>query len=60
MTADKLFVVKFEGDTLPPILNALETDNGGNKLILEVAVRSQAVERCQKEQHTDMQTATFG
>ena len=32
--------VKFEGqDQLPPILNALETDNGGNKLILEVAVR---------------------
>jgi hypothetical protein len=36
--ADKLYIVKFEGDTLPPILNALETDNGGNKLILEVAV----------------------
>jgi F-type H+/Na+-transporting ATPase subunit beta len=28
--------VKFEGD-LPEILNALETDNGGNRLVLEVA-----------------------
>ncbi len=28
--------VQFEGD-LPPILNALETDNQGNRLILEVA-----------------------
>ena len=28
--------VKFEGD-LPPILNALETDNRGNRLVLEVA-----------------------
>ncbi len=28
--------VKFEGD-LPPILNALHVDNGGNKLVLEVA-----------------------
>ena len=28
--------VKFD-DHLPPILNALETDNGGNRLILEVA-----------------------
>lgn len=28
--------VRFEGD-LPPILNALETDNNGNRLILEVA-----------------------
>jgi len=28
--------VKFEGD-LPPILNALETDNHGNRLVLEVA-----------------------
>lgn len=32
-------IVKFDTDKLPPILNALETDNGGNKLILEVAVR---------------------
>lgn len=30
--------VKFDGDSLPPILNALECDNGGQKLILEVAV----------------------
>ncbi|RMZ91711.1 hypothetical protein DV736_g1038, partial [Chaetothyriales sp. CBS 134916] len=29
--------VKFDGDQLPLILNALETDNGGNKLVLEVA-----------------------
>ncbi|RMZ77969.1 hypothetical protein DV738_g4150, partial [Chaetothyriales sp. CBS 135597] len=29
--------VKFDSDELPPILNALETDNGGNKLVLEVA-----------------------
>ena len=28
--------VQFEGD-LPPILNAIETDNNGNRLILEVA-----------------------
>ncbi len=28
--------VQFEGD-LPPILNALETKNGGNRLVLEVA-----------------------
>jgi F-type H+-transporting ATPase subunit beta len=28
--------VQFEGD-LPPILNALETDNNGNRLVLEVA-----------------------
>lgn len=32
--------VKFETDQLPAILNALETDNGGNKLILEVSVRA--------------------
>ena len=30
--------VKFDTVKLPPILNALETDNGGQKLILEVAV----------------------
>ncbi|XXG97248.1 high-affinity iron permease [Hypoxylon texense] len=29
--------VKFFGQKLPPILNALQTDNGGNKLVLEVA-----------------------
>ena len=28
--------VQFDGD-LPPILNALETDNNGNRLVLEVA-----------------------
>ena len=32
-------LVKFENiDNLPPILNAIETQNGGQKLILEVAV----------------------
>ena len=30
--------MKFDTDALPPILNALETENGGQKLILEVAV----------------------
>jgi hypothetical protein len=30
--------VKFGGDTLPPILNALETENNGQRLVLEVAV----------------------
>merc|ERR1712000_536221 len=29
--------VKFDGETLPPILNGLETDNQGNRLVLEVA-----------------------
>ncbi|KAF8468357.1 P-loop containing nucleoside triphosphate hydrolase protein [Kalaharituber pfeilii] len=29
--------VKFDGDTLPPILNALNTDKHGQKLVLEVA-----------------------
>ncbi|KAL2010794.1 hypothetical protein VTN00DRAFT_3512 [Thermoascus crustaceus] len=29
--------VKFDGENLPPILNALETNNGGQKLVLEVA-----------------------
>ena len=33
-----VFLVKFDTDQLPPILNALETDNGGNRLVLEVAV----------------------
>jgi F-type H+-transporting ATPase subunit beta len=31
--------VVFEGGTLPSILNALETDNNGNRLVLEVAQR---------------------
>ncbi len=35
-----MIAVKFDTEQLPPILNALETDNGGNKLILEVAVRT--------------------
>jgi len=29
--------VSFDGGELPPILGALETDNGGNRLVLEVA-----------------------
>jgi hypothetical protein len=31
-------VVKFDTEQLPPILNALETDNNGLKLVLEVSV----------------------
>ena len=31
--------VKFDSDKLPPILNALHTENGGSRLVLEVAVR---------------------
>jgi F-type H+-transporting ATPase subunit beta len=36
--ADELFLVKFDSDQLPPILNALETENNGQRLVLEVAV----------------------
>jgi hypothetical protein len=32
-------IVKFDTDKLPPILNALETMNGDQRLVLEVAVR---------------------
>jgi F-type H+-transporting ATPase subunit beta len=32
--------VKFEGEKLPAILNAIETNNNGQKLVLEVAVRA--------------------
>ena len=32
-------IVKLPTETLPPILNALQTDNGGQRLVLEVAVR---------------------
>lgn len=32
-----LNTVKFDSDTLPPILNALNTDKNGQKLVLEVA-----------------------
>ncbi|EEY17295.1 ATP synthase subunit beta [Verticillium alfalfae VaMs.102] len=39
--------VKFDGARLPPILNALETTNNGNKLVLEVAQHlGQNVVRC--------------
>lgn len=37
--ADGYYLVKFDTEQLPPILNALETDNNGSKLVLEVAVR---------------------
>ncbi len=36
--------VKFDAEQLPEILNALETDNGGNKLTLEVSVRSTTID----------------
>lgn len=36
--SDGVITVKFDSAKLPPILNALETDNGGQKLVLEVAV----------------------
>ena len=40
LTDDVLLqIVKFDTEALPPILNALETENAGQKLILEVAVR---------------------
>lgn len=37
--SDSIETVKFDTDKLPPILNALETVNNGQKLVLEVAVR---------------------
>lgn len=36
--SDRQSTVKFDSDTLPPIFNALETDNEGQRLVLEVAV----------------------
>jgi hypothetical protein len=36
--ANELLSVKFDSDQLPPILNALETENNGQRLVLEVAV----------------------
>ncbi|PMB64128.1 ATP synthase subunit beta, mitochondrial [Beauveria bassiana] len=38
--------VKFDGAKLPAILNSLETDNNGQKLVLEVAHLGQKVVRC--------------
>jgi homospermidine synthase len=32
--------VKFEGEKLPAILNAIVTENNGQKLVLEVSVRA--------------------
>jgi hypothetical protein len=58
--SDTTSTVKFDTDKLPPILNALETDNGGNRLILEVAVRHKK----RNKPHVGHQligiTATFG
>jgi hypothetical protein len=34
------FTVKFDTAKLPPILNSLQTENNGQKLVLEVAVRA--------------------
>ena len=36
-----LCIVKFDTEQLPSIFNALTTENGGQKLVLEVAVRQQ-------------------
>lgn len=58
MLMDLPMIVKFEGENLPLILNALETDNGGQKLVLEVAVCWEP--RRVSEIETDMLTATFG
>jgi F0F1-type ATP synthase beta subunit len=59
--ADTYLAVKFDTEQLPEILNALETDNGGNKLILEVSVRINTVTIVWKGHQTDMSaTATFG
>ena len=32
-------IVKFDTEQIPAILNAIETENNGQKLVLEVAVR---------------------
>jgi len=39
MASGAVVDVKFDTEQLPPILNALETDNNGQKLVLEVSVR---------------------
>jgi hypothetical protein len=51
--------VKFDTEQLPPILNALTTENGGQKLILEVAVRT-AEGRNIEPNIAKRLTATFG
>ena len=38
--------VKFDTETLPAILNAITTDNGGQTLVLEVAVCRALRSRC--------------
>lgn len=43
LETNSALAVKFDTEQLPEILNALETDNGGNKLILEVSVRSATI-----------------
>ncbi len=53
-----LLTVKFDTDQLPPILNALTTQNGGTTLVLEVAVSFQAFSHQSSE--ANMGKATFG
>ena len=43
--ADNQLQVKFDTEQLPAILNAVTTQNGDQKLILEVAVRTPSTER---------------
>lgn len=35
--------VKFDGAKLPAILNSVETENNGQKLVLEVSVRAHSI-----------------
>lgn len=49
--------VKFDTEKLPPILNALETTNNGQKLVLEVAV-CQAFPAANHTQPANQATAT--
>jgi hypothetical protein len=53
-------IVKFDTDKLPPILNALETMNGGQKLVLEVAVRPPRMSLHMKAHLLIKVIATFG
>lgn len=54
-----VLAVKFGSDVLPPILNALETKNGDQKLVLEVAVSSFKCAKTGGQQLSSF-TATFG
>jgi hypothetical protein len=59
--ANFVFTVKFDNlDALPPILNALETDNGGNRLVLEVAVRAKYSQGSLEVGKLTFWPATFG